>query len=103
MLKKESDNQTALILRALDSDLRRELLRIAAMSPLDAEGYYKAIAERGFNIRYKESVYKELQFLVEAGMIEKFYDVKSKKILYRIALSRVSIHLPTMEVSISTE
>lgn len=100
MLKNEMESKTALVLRALDSDLRRELLRIAAVQPLDAEGFYNSVIDRGFNIRYKESVYKELQSLVEATMIDKYYDIKSKKILYRLSAVGITVNLKTMETSI---
>ncbi len=102
MLEKELDGKTALILRALDSDLRRELLKIAIEGPLDADGFYNKIIDRGFNIRYKESVYKELQMLVQAELIDKFYDVQSKKILYRLKSERVVVDIKTMETDITT-
>jgi len=97
MLRKELDSKTALILRALDSDLRRELLKIALEGPLDADGFYNKVIDRGFNIRYKESVYKELQTLVQADLIDKYYDVQSKKILYRLKTGKVVVDIRTME------
>lgn len=100
MLRKELDSKTALILRALDSDLRRELLKIALDGALDADGFYNAVIDRGFNIRYKESVYKELQTLVQASLLDKYYDVKSKKILYRLKSGRVVVDIKTMETEI---
>ena len=100
MLRKELDSKTALILRALDSDLRRELLKIALEGPFDADGFYNAVINRGFNIRYKESVYKELQTLVQASLLDKYYDVKSKKILYRLKSGRVVVDIKTMETEI---
>jgi Fe2+ or Zn2+ uptake regulation protein len=102
MLEKELDSKTALILRALDSDLRRELLKIAIEGPLDADGFYNKVIDRGFNIRYKESVYKELQMLVQAELIDKFYDVQSKKILYRLKSERVVVDIKTMEADLTT-
>ena len=100
MLRKELDSKTSLILRALDSDLRRELLKIALEGPLDADGFYNAVTNRGFNIRYKESVYKELQTLVQAELIDKYYDVKTKKILYRLKAGRVVVDIKTMETDV---
>jgi Fe2+ or Zn2+ uptake regulation protein len=100
MLRKELDSKTALILRALDSDLRRELLKIALEGSLDADKFYNAVVNRGFNIRYKESVYKELQTLVQADLIDKYYDVKTKKILYRLKAGRVIVDIKSMETEI---
>lgn len=102
MSVKELDGKTALILRALDSDLRRELLKIAIEGPLDADGFYNRVIDRGFNIRYKESVYKELQTLVQAELIDKFYDVQTKKILYRLKSERVVVNIKTMETDLVT-
>ncbi len=100
MLRKELDSKTALILRALDSDLRRELLKIALEGPLDADGFYNKVVDSGFNIRYKESVYKELQTLVQAELIDKYYDVQAKKILYRLKAGRVVVDIKTMETDV---
>jgi len=100
MLRKELDSKTALILRALDSDLRRELLKIALEGSLDADKFYNEVVNRGFNIRYKESVYKELQTLVQAELVDKYYDVKSKKILYRLKAGRVVVDIKSMETEI---
>jgi Fe2+ or Zn2+ uptake regulation protein len=65
--------------------------------PLDADGFYNKVIDRGFNIRYKESVYKELQTLVQADLIDKYYDVQSKKILYRLKTNKVVVDIRTME------
>jgi len=100
MLEKELDSKTALILRALDSDLRRELLKIALEGPLDADGFYNKVLNSGFNIRYKESVYKELQTLVQADLIDKYYDVHAKKILYKLKSERVVVDIKTMETDL---
>ena len=97
MLVKEIDSKTALIARALDSDLRRELLKIAFEGTLDAEGFYNAIVAQGFNIKYMESVYKELQTLVEVELLDKYYDVKTKKILYGPKVSQIIIDVRTMK------
>ncbi len=100
MLAKEIGDKTALVSRALNSDLRRELLKVAFDGPLDAEGFYNAVASRGFSIKYVESVYKELQNLVEAGLLDKYYDLKSKKIFYRLKASQIVIDVRTMQTEI---
>ena len=104
MMKPEVEKKTSLLLRALDSELRRELIKIAhEEGALDADGYYNSITERGFKIKYKESVYKELQLLVEAELLEKYYDVKSKKIRYKLNANKVIIDLKNMESYIMQE
>ncbi len=104
MLQTEVEKKTALLLRALDSELRRELIRIAyEEGALDADGYYNSIIKRGFKIKYKESVYKELQLLVEAELLEKYYDAKSKKIKYKLNATKVLVDLKSMECYIKYE
>ena len=104
MMRTEVEKRTSLLLRALDSELRRELIKIAyEEGALDADGYYNSVVARGFKIKYKESVYKELQLLVEAQLLEKYYDVKSKKIRYRLNASKVIIDLTSMESYIMRE
>ncbi len=98
MMTTEVERKTALLLRALDSELRRELIKIAhEEGALDADGYYNEIVKKGFDIKYKESVYKELQLLVESELLEKYYDVKSKKIRYKLIVSKVIIDIRSME------
>ena len=100
----EIENRTAIILRALDSEVRRELIKIAlSKGPLDADNYYNEILARNFQIKYKESVYKELQLLVEAELLDKYYDIKSKKIKYKLSANKVIIDLKSMECHIIKE
>lgn len=88
---------TFMVFRALDSELRRELLRILAKEPKDSIGCYEELANIGFIARHRETIYKELQILVEANLVEKFYDIKTKKILYKTAFESVSINLNSMK------
>lgn len=104
MMSTEVERKTALLLRALDSELRRELIKIAhEEGALDADGYYNEIVKRGFSIKYKESVYKELQLLVEAELLDKYYDVKSKKIRYRLVANKIIVDIRSMESYVMRE
>jgi hypothetical protein len=45
-------------------------------------------------------VYKELQTLVQADLVDKYYDVQTKKILYRLKAGKVVVDIKSMETDI---
>lgn len=92
------DSKLALVLRALDNSMRRELMKLAAEKPMNGDEFYDAIVNKGFNIRYRESVYKELQTLVVAGLLDKYEG--GDRILYKSKVSKIIIDANTLEVDV---
>lgn len=92
------ETKNELTFRALDSYLRRELLSIAREGPMSSQKYFDEVTRRGLGIKYKESVYKELQLLVDSGLMDKQYDKRSKTIVYSPTTEGIAFDTDKMEV-----
>jgi hypothetical protein len=87
------DNSLAQVMKALDSPVRRMIMLLALETPKTSQGYKEELLKRGLEIKYKESIYKDLQLLVEAGLIQKYYDKESKTIVYGSRIGTVVFDL----------
>lgn len=91
------------VMKAIKSDLRRELMAVVSKSPMDSDTIYNTILNRGFDVKHKESVYKDLQFLVSTGLLDKYYDKSKKKILYKPNASQVAMDTDTLQVVVGSD
>lgn len=80
----------AKVISALNSELRREILKILAEKPYTVLEVQDELKTRGFNVKYRETVYRALEKLVDAGLVEKYY-VKEKGICYKLSLTCIII------------
>ena len=44
-------------------------------------------------IKYKDNLYRDLEDMVQAGLIEKEYDKPTKRITYRLKVEKIILHL----------
>lgn len=91
-------DKAGLIFNALDSHLRREFLDIAKR-PMSVPKIYDAAKGRGYNFRYRESVYRDLNILVEAELMDKFYDKDAKSIVYKTNSNQIVYDTGTVSVT----
>jgi len=85
------------VIKALNSRTRRKILKILSEGPKNVKEISIVLREQySANIRYRESVYKALEKLVDADLVEKFYQ-KDKGITYRLKRKKITIDL-TKEV-----
>jgi Fe2+ or Zn2+ uptake regulation protein len=89
------------VIRALDSPLRVELVKILLEKPRSAPDIYQTLINAGFDIGDRDTVYKALQMLVDAGILEKYYEMTVKRICYRVATKRILIDIPTLDLTAS--
>jgi predicted transcriptional regulator len=88
--------EPAIVLRALDSDVRRQLL-LELLNPIDCEGCIENMKVRQL-VLDNSTVYKHLDVLVKAGLVQKYYDVATKKITYRTNVHDVAIQLRNNDI-----
>lgn len=74
---------------ALASKNRLRIAKALIDKPLSSIEVYKAVGEE-LSLR-RESIYKDLEILSDAGVLEKFYDPKEKKLKYRLVKKEVVI------------
>lgn len=80
------------IIAALDSDMRIEILKILADSPKTVSEVLSNLHKRDIEVKYRETVYRALEKLVDAGLVEKYYE-KEKGLCYKILMDRITIDL----------
>ncbi len=95
MMREEKKEGTDLanVMRALDSDVRRMLMLQALDGAKTSLEYKDELLKHGYDIKYKESIYKDLQLLVDAGLVEKYYDKEKKAIVYGSKIDTVVFDL----------
>jgi Fe2+ or Zn2+ uptake regulation protein len=91
---------TTKLFSALDSDLRRRILVILAEKPNTVLGVMQTLRNKGLGVKYRETVYRSLETLLDAGLVEKFYD-REKGLCYRSAYSKLTIEIKNGVISVS--
>lgn len=80
------------VLFALDLPTRKLIIQILVKEPMNVKGVVSELSKRGLAPKYRESVYKNLEKLVDCGIVEKFYD-REKGVCYRLVKSDLKIDL----------
>ena len=100
-METETKSNFSLVIRALDSPLRVELVKILLERPMSAPDIYQTLIGAGFDIGDRDTVYKALQMLVDAGLLEKYYDMTVKRICYKVTKKQILIDIPTLNLTAS--
>jgi len=95
-----SRSQLKVVIAALANDMRMQLLQTLSGEPLPASRVFAETKMMGSDVRYRETVYKGLETLVSAGLVDKKYDKKKKIIVYSLVGETLSIDLRNMVATI---
>lgn len=82
----------AKVISALNSSMRREILKILVERPNTVIGVLSSLKKKSLNVKHRETVYRALEKLVDADLVEKFY-VKEKGLCYMLSLTRITIEI----------
>jgi len=85
------------VISALNSELRREILKIISKEPMRVIQVLEELKKRRIDVKYRESVYRALEKLVDSGLVEKCY-IKDKGLCYKLKVKIVKIDLSKGEV-----
>lgn len=77
-----------LAFEAIGTKTNRIILKILSREPKTVMEIFLQVKKKT-DIQNRESVYKALEKLAKAGLVEKFYDAKGKKFLYRLNVSKI--------------
>lgn len=87
------------VIGALNSGLRREILSILSKQPMTVLQVLEESKRRTSSVRYRETVYRALERLVDSGLVEKYYE-KEKGLCYRLASNHITIEITKDSVDI---
>lgn len=85
---------------ALRSQTRVNILKILGRKSLRAIDVYREYKTLfSDDAKHREFIYKELELLVDAGLLDKRYDRNTKSIIYTLRFQKISIDLIAGEVT----
>lgn len=85
---------------ALSNSTRVRLLRILSDSSHTASSAHREYDRRFSDGKHRESVYRELEKLVERGLVDKHYETESKELRYSLRCRRLELDLGESEVEV---
>lgn len=91
--------ETAKVISALNSKMRREILKTISEEPMTVMQVLEELKRRKFEVKYRETVYRALEKLLDAGLVEKYYDPE-KGLCYRIMVKLVTLNLANGTIEI---
>lgn len=78
------------VIYALNSDTRRKILKILSDGPKNTFGVYSELSKIGAGPKYRESVYRSLEILVDSGLVRKIYH-PDEGICYELLVVKIEI------------
>lgn len=80
------------VISALNSTMRREILKIISEEPMTVIQVLEELRRRNFEVKYRETVYRALEKLLDAGLVEKYY-YREKGLCYRMKVKLITVDL----------
>jgi len=81
------------VCKALSSETRLKIIELISQKKYTAVGLYKEYNNVYSDAKQRETIYRELEKLVEAGILEKDYNKDTKNIEYGLGISKLTIDL----------
>lgn len=81
--------------KVMKSKMRRRLIQKLAQGPLDVNSAVEFLNTQTENEEYRQTVYRGLEDIKEAGLAEKYYDGGSLK--YSLEYEKIEIDMENME------
>lgn len=85
---------------ALSNPTRVRLLQLLSESDYTASTAHEEYNGRFNDDKHRESIYRELENLVEHGFLDKNYETKSKELRYSLRCQKIEINLLEAEVEV---
>ena len=89
----------AKVFSALNSVLRREILKILVGTSYTVKEVLNSLRKKGLDVKYRETVYRALEKLVDSEIIEKFY-VKERGLCYTLSSDHITIEISKESIRI---
>lgn len=90
------------VIAALGSSTRRRILVILGDNRLTLKEIFDRLSKAESLVKYRGSTFRALEKLVDAGLVNKFYD-NMKGICYKLLVRKIEIDLTNGKVSIKEQ
>ena len=85
---------------ALANPTRVRLLRLLSEADYTASSAHDEYNKRFSDEKHRESIYRELENLVEQGFLSKDYEMEAKELQYSLRFERFEVDLKNSEISV---
>lgn len=85
--------------KAVSSKTRVRILQLLSENSYTASGLHKKYIDEFDDDKHRESIYRELENLVDLGLLEKEYESKNSSLIYRLEDLRYIVDLSESEVN----
>jgi len=85
--------------KALSSKTRLRILNLLDEKELSAIETYRRYKDKFNSNKHRETIYRELEKLVEANLVNKKYEDKNKKIIYSLKARKIEIDVLEKKVN----
>lgn len=92
------DSSYVTVIRALNSPIRRMILRMCCDNSCSINELAEKLTAENIDYKSRDSLYKQTELLVAAGLLDKFYDVNKKAISYKNPVVEVIIDIENSTV-----
>jgi len=75
------------IAEALTSELRLTIIQHLCIKEMSVKELHNILT----SIRYRDTIYRHLELLKAVGLLEKYYDDKTKELKYKLAYDSITI------------
>lgn len=92
------DSSYVIMIRALNNPTRRIILRSISDNAYSINELAEKLSAMNVDYKTRDSLYKQTELLVNAGLLDKFYDVSKKAISYKNPVTEVAIDIENWTV-----
>ncbi|MCX9014345.1 MAG: hypothetical protein OIN89_06085 [Candidatus Methanoperedens sp.] len=91
------------VAKALSSDTRLKILKLLVDKNLSSIEVYKEYKQRFHEDKHRETIYRGLELLLDAGVLDKRYNKTNKNVVYYIKNKELTIDLVTQKLKIEED
>lgn len=91
------------VLKALASEPRVKLLHLLGEKPVALNDLVRDLGHRLKQPVHRDTVFRQLQILVDADLCEKYYDKGSKRIMYKITAPNAVMRVGPIIISLRVD
>lgn len=91
------------VAKALSADTRLKILKLLVGKNLSSIEVYNDYKKKFHDDKHRETIYRALEILLDAGILDKRYDKKNKNVVYYIKHKELTIDLINQKLKIKED
>jgi len=91
MVSAKGIKKNLLIAGAVNSEIRLRILETLCLGPKNLKEVIQTLETKGYKMKYRETAFRSLEKLADAGLVEKTYQ-RRKGVIYNLKKNQVVIN-----------